>query len=256
LHAELNDRPVVPNVNPQTESPVFRTCIRAPILSLRKESITARARRRSEIRGTDLAYMPIHGLPFRRRSVSMMIKRILAPVDFSEPSRRALEYAADLSRTLGSQLIVLHVVEPVYYPVAGDLYGVGLDLGNVYEQIDRSAREQLAELARELRRRRVNVQAVLLHGTAPQAIVENATKSHADLVVMATHGRSGLSHLLLGSVANRVLRTAPCPVLTVSPRRSGSVGKASAAPARRRRAQAAARSRPRSAGRHAANGRR
>src|SRR4030095_3662978 len=86
---------------------------------------------------------------------------------------------------------------------------------DVYDEIERAAREQLSELARNLRRRRVNVRAVLLAGTAPQAIVESAKKMHADLLVMATHGRSGLSHLLMGSVARRVLRTAPCPVLTI-----------------------------------------
>ena len=75
-----------------------------------------------------------------------MIKRILVPVDFSDPSRRALDYAVEFSRRAKSRLIVLHVVEPVYYPMAGEMYGVGVDLGNVYDEIERAARAQLARL--------------------------------------------------------------------------------------------------------------
>ena len=183
-----------------------------------------------------------------------MIKRILVPVDFSDPSLRALDYAAELSRALAAQLVLLHVVEPVYYPVAADAYGVGLDLGNVYDEIERAAREQLSELARKLRRRRLNVRAVLLAGTAPQAIVESAKKMHADLLVMATHGRTGLSHLLMGSVARRVIRTAACPVLTIPGLRSRSTPRR--VTARAQAAHVASRSRARSAGRQAPTSRR
>ena len=106
-----------------------------------------------------------------------MIKRILVPVDFSEPSLRALDYAIEFSRRLKSQLTVLHVVEPVYYPMAGDMYGVGLDLGNVYEQIERAARTQLSRLAAKLRARRVAVRTLLCLGTAHQVIVGDARRS-------------------------------------------------------------------------------
>lgn len=151
----------------------------------------------------------------------MVIKRILVPVDFSDPSLRALDYAIEFSRQRKSQLIVLHVVEPVYYPMAGEMYGVGLDLGNVYEEIERAARAQLSRLAGTLRARRVAVRTLLSLGTAHQVIVESAKKLKADLIIMSTHGRTGLSHVLMGSVAERVVRTAACPVLTVPGRTSG-----------------------------------
>jgi universal stress protein A len=149
-----------------------------------------------------------------------MIKRILVPVDFSDPSLRALDYAIEFSRRIKSQLIVLHVVEPVYYPMAGEMYGAGIDLANVYEQIERAARMQLSRLAAKLRVRRVAVRTLLSLGTAHQVIIGTASKLKADLIIMSTHGRTGLSHILMGSVAERVVRTAPCPVLTVPGRRS------------------------------------
>jgi nucleotide-binding universal stress UspA family protein len=171
-----------------------------------------------------------------------MIKRVLVPVDFSEPSLRALDYAVEFSRRRHAQLVLLHVVEPVYYPAAADMYGVGFDLGNVYGEIERAARAQLSQLAAKLRARRVAVRPLLSLGTAHQAILESAKKLKADLIIMSTHGRTGLSHVLLGSVADKVVRSAPCPVVTVPGRRS-------AAPSRTRRARGAPRRRRRSVAR-------
>jgi universal stress protein A len=169
-----------------------------------------------------------------------MIKRILVPVDFSDPSMRALDYAIGFSRRINSQLTVLHVVEPVYYPIASDTYGVGLDLGNVYAEIERAARIQLSRLAAKLAARRVAARSLLSFGTAPQSIVETANKLKADLIVMSTHGRTGLSHVLMGSVAERVVRTAPCPVMTVPGRRSNAPPRSG-----RRRREGAGRTRSR-----------
>lgn len=151
-----------------------------------------------------------------------MIKRILIPVDFSDPSLQALDYAVDFARRGPKpQLSVLHVVEPVYYPMAGELYGVGYDLGNVYEEIERAAQARLSRLTAALRKRRVAVRGIMCVGTAAQGIVETAKKRKADLIILSTHGRTGLSHVVMGSVAERVVRTAPCPVLTVPARASG-----------------------------------
>jgi nucleotide-binding universal stress UspA family protein len=146
-----------------------------------------------------------------------MIKRILIPVDFSDPSLRAVDYAAELARRRRPKprLIVLHVVEPVYYPAVGEMYGVGLDLGSVYDEIERAARTRVASLARSLRRRGVTARGLTCLGTAAQAIVDTAAKLKADLIVLSTHGRTGLSHVVMGSVAERVVRTAPCAVVTV-----------------------------------------
>lgn len=146
-----------------------------------------------------------------------MIARILVPTDFSAPSLRALDYAAGLAKRLVAELIVIHAVEPVYYPVAGDAYGVGVDLGNVYDEVERAAAVQLKRLGADIRERGVPVRTLLCHGTAHEVVLKAAKRHKAGLIVMSTQGRTGLSHLLLGSVAERVLRTATCPVLTVPP---------------------------------------
>lgn len=142
----------------------------------------------------------------------MKIKRILVPVDFSESSLAALDNAIGLSRSLGASLDILCLVEPfVYAPLAGP----AVDLSAIREEQERISRQRLSKLERQLAKRRVRCRAELRLGNPYRTIVERATKLPADLVVMGTQGRSGLSHLLLGSVAERVVRSAPCPVLTV-----------------------------------------
>lgn len=152
----------------------------------------------------------------------MAIKRILVPTDFSEPSMAALDYAADLGRTLGSQLTVLFVVEPVYLATPTDMYAAIPSVDVLLVEQQRSAREQLNKLAARLQKKGIKCNAVLATGSVYQSIANTAQQMKADLVVVGTHGRTGLSHVLLGSVAERVVQTAPCPVLTVrSPKSSG-----------------------------------
>jgi nucleotide-binding universal stress UspA family protein len=154
------------------------------------------------------------GKPFAFRW-NMIAKRILVPVDFSDPSRQALDYAIELARGSKTELVVLHVVEPAYYPGAADISGMGYDAAWLSAELERLARQQLVELDAELRKRRVRARTLLRLGNAHQVIAQTAKKARADLIVMSTHGRSGLSHVLIGSVAERVVRIAPCPVLTV-----------------------------------------
>jgi nucleotide-binding universal stress UspA family protein len=143
----------------------------------------------------------------------MKIRRILAPTDFSEISDGCVEQAVELARTLGSEVVLLHAVEPVV--LAGDLFGASA-VANVMEELQRAARQGLALRLERLRKRRgIRCRSVLVNGTAAAAIVDTAVRLSADLIMMATHGRSGLSHLFLGSVAERVLRGARCPVLTL-----------------------------------------
>jgi len=173
-----------------------------------------------------------------------MIKRILVPVDFSQPSIQALDYAIEFGQPFKPEFVVLHVLEPIYYPGAGDMYGPGYDMGLVYQEIERAAHEQLSRLAVTLQKKRLTVRTLLRVGTAYHAIVETAKKLKADLIIMSTHGRTGLSHVVMGSVAERVVRSAVCPVLTVrgqkpgrrrSPRRGGGTRR----PQRRRAGKAA-----------------
>lgn len=145
----------------------------------------------------------------------MMLRRILVPVDFSERSLQALDYAVELGRPFGAELLVIFVVEPVYYATPADLYGASANLSMLLEEQMRIGEEQLAELGRRLAKRKVKHRTFLDAGVPYQMITDRAGSLKADLIVMATHGRTGLSHLLLGSVAERVVRNASCPVLTV-----------------------------------------
>ena len=158
-----------------------------------------------------------------------MTRRILVPVDFSNPSLRALDYAVEFGRTLQAELLLLHVVEPIDYSLVGDPYGVGFDASIVYQELERVGREQLSRLAARLRARRVAVRTLLGVGPAHRVIVDTAKKQRADVVIMSTHGRTGLPHLVMGSVAERVVRNAACPVLTVR----GHTGGVRARPQRR-----------------------
>lgn len=149
----------------------------------------------------------------------MTIKRILVPVDFSSHSLAALEYAVGFAKPFKAQVIVLHAVEPIYLAVP-DFAGAGAAsaMGELLAEQRRSGRAELVRLERRYARRRVKLRALLQVAAAHRAIATAAKQVRADLVIMATHGRTGVSHLLMGSVAERVVRGAPCPVLTLRPR--------------------------------------
>lgn len=146
----------------------------------------------------------------------MAIKNILVPVDFSEPSLRALDYAVGLAKPTRARLTVLYVVEPIAYASPADLYaGVATQLGDLITEQRRGSRKKLGEIQEKLAKKGIKSDVVLREGLAHQEIVATAAKAKADMIVLATHGRTGLSHLLMGSVAERVVRTAPCPVLSL-----------------------------------------
>ena len=143
------------------------------------------------------------------------LKNILVATDFSESSTTALEYGRALARTFNATLHVVHVVDN--FMLQGMLADAApVDYGDLLDKLEEAARRQLDAAIREDDRRELGAKAVLLSGTAPApAIVNYATEAHIDLIVMGTHGRGGWSHLLMGSVAEKVVRMAPCPVLTV-----------------------------------------
>jgi universal stress protein A len=145
----------------------------------------------------------------------MAIKHILVPVDFSAPSLRAVDYAIDFAKPLGAELIIVFVVEPIYSITPGDLYAPSSELTYLMQEQRQQGRQQLGQLATRLQKRHKKLRTVLGDGLAYQAIVDAAKNLKADLIVMATHGRTGLSHLFMGSVAEKVVRTATCPVLTL-----------------------------------------
>jgi nucleotide-binding universal stress UspA family protein len=143
----------------------------------------------------------------------MRIRRILVPIDFSAGSDYALKYAAVLARKFRARIIVFHALEPL---ILGDIYGFpgSPEIAGLNEELRRSASRRVTLLVARLRKRGLRSQGVIEHGPAAHAILEQAAKS-ADLVVMGTHGRSGFSRLLMGSVAEKVVRGAHHPVLTV-----------------------------------------
>jgi nucleotide-binding universal stress UspA family protein len=143
------------------------------------------------------------------------LKNVLVATDFGEASETALTYGRDVARTFGATLHVLHVVEDfAARAVSAERYAV--DFGDVERDLQDAARRQLDALVAEDDRRELGARAVLRKAATPaQAIVSYAQEAAIDLIVIGTHGRGGLAHVLMGSVAERVVRTAPCPVLTV-----------------------------------------
>jgi nucleotide-binding universal stress UspA family protein len=141
--------------------------------------------------------------------------RILVPVDFSPQSERAVEYAATLARAFDGSVDLLHVVED---PLVTGTWPTDVFLPNMPELLDSAiatARVRLERMATLSPSDRRPVRTDVVAGQPFHAIVDHARNGAYDLIVMGTHGRSGLSHLLLGSAAEHVVRKAPCAVLTV-----------------------------------------
>ena len=144
----------------------------------------------------------------------ILLKNILVPTDFGEASDAALSYGRDLARTYGATLHVLHVAENLVARYA-NVEALAL-LPQLQTDIDEAARKRMAELVTHEDRTMLRAKPVVLEAFGPaEAIVEYAKTYNVDIIVMGTHGRGALAHLLMGSVAERVVRTAPCPVLTV-----------------------------------------
>lgn len=143
------------------------------------------------------------------------LKNVLVATDFGEASGTALAYGRDLARTFGATLHVLHVVDDVPAK-AISAEGYAVDFSALQREIEKSARKRLDSVVRDDDRRELGAKAILRTSTTPAlAIASYAKEANIDLIVMGTHGRGGMAHLFLGSVAERVVRTGPCPVLTV-----------------------------------------
>jgi nucleotide-binding universal stress UspA family protein len=152
----------------------------------------------------------------------MKIKRILVPVDFSTGSLQALDYAVDLAKPFGAELQLLFVLEPILLVAPDYASGQSSALAELINEQRRNARTELENLQARCAKRGIKVRGAMLSGRAADAIGSAAKRLKADLIVMATHGRTGVSRLVIGSVTERVVRTATCPVLTLhaNPRRT------------------------------------
>ena len=144
--------------------------------------------------------------------MSIDIRRILVPLDFSEHAESILTWAGHLAEEHGSRVLLLHVYHlPVEFQ---QLEGAYLP-PDFWANVKNEAEQQLDKYAVKLKDTGVEVESFVREGYPATVIVEEADSLEADLIVIGTHGHSGLKHLLLGSIAERVVQKAPCPVLTV-----------------------------------------
>ena len=144
------------------------------------------------------------------------IKAILVPIDFSPASKRALRYACTLADRFDASIHLMHVLyNPYMMGAFMDVYGPPADY---WDNIEQQARAELETLLTADEKAKYSAVLVTVMGTPPSEILEYLKKHPAiDLVVMGTHGRGGISRLLMGSVADKVVRAAECPVITVHP---------------------------------------
>lgn len=150
----------------------------------------------------------------------MDIKIILVPFDFGDPALHALEYARGLAERFGSSLHLLHVVpnpyQPnTYMPFSPDAPAAYYLPGEVIQQFLKEAEDRLEHVLPTAEREAYRARCFIESGDARKEILDHAVREKVDLIVMGTHGRTGAAHVFIGSVAEKVVRSAPCPVLTV-----------------------------------------
>jgi len=143
--------------------------------------------------------------------MTRQFKKVLCPIDFSDHSFTALDYAADFARQYGGQLILVHIVDN---PLT-DFYGPRG--ANFYAEVEHAIEKSKQLLADAVRAHAAGVpcEIVVTHGNPYTEILDLATARGADVIVMSTHGRTGPQRLVIGSVTEKVVRTALCPVFTV-----------------------------------------
>ncbi|MEO5656583.1 MAG: universal stress protein [Nitrospiria bacterium] len=147
----------------------------------------------------------------------MTLRRLLFATDFSEASHAAREHATELASRLGVELVLLHVFERPFFIETGVSHRLQVhrDVEQWIRDVRTEAAQRLETLAGEIRARGLTVTTSFREGVAFVEILKAAEETGADLIVLGTHGRTGLPHVLIGSVADRVVRQAPCAVLTV-----------------------------------------
>lgn len=145
------------------------------------------------------------------RPTPFSIERILVPVDFSSCSKKALDYALPFAKQFGASIVLLHVVQ-INLPASE--FGM-IDVAFTEKELRVSGERQLADLAKSQIPPEVLSKSLVRVGRPVTEIADVARKEGADLIILSTHGHTGLKHVLLGSVAENVVRYAPCPVLIV-----------------------------------------
>ena len=138
------------------------------------------------------------------------IQKILCPIDFSAPSRNALRYAHEFAKAMNAKITVMHVIQP--QPIAAD---INVPYVPLEAEIEQSAKEDLARIVKEETQAGVVVEPVIAFGLPSECIIAQAQKEEVDVIILGTHGRTGISRLLMGSTTENVIRHATCPVLVV-----------------------------------------
>ena len=140
----------------------------------------------------------------------MAIQHILVPTDFSEYAGYALDYAIELAKAFTARLTFLHVIHLT--PMAmGDIGASGLV--PYLEEVETDAQQRMQALLKRVQQEGLQGETAIVQGVPFQSIVDMAESQHVDLIIMGTHGRTGRTHVLMGSVAERVVRMAPSAVL-------------------------------------------
>jgi len=141
------------------------------------------------------------------------ITKILVPIDFSNYSKKALQYAVSFAKQFNSQLYLVYVIEPVIYPTDFSMGQVTFPTSDT--ELTNRAKEELNALIKTEIGSAIESDAIIKSGKPFVEINETASEEDIDLIIIATHGHTGIEHLLFGSTAEKVVRKAPCPVLTL-----------------------------------------
>ncbi len=137
---------------------------------------------------------------------------ILLPTDFSDNFEIALNYGKEMAKSIGSTLHLLHTVETIIVP-SEVVFAPHAKIVDIENQIKEYAENKLKEISDELESEGFNVKSSITEGKPDEEIVKYAEENNIDLICIAAHGKSGIEHFLLGSTTEKVLRTAPCPVI-------------------------------------------
>jgi len=145
------------------------------------------------------------------------ISKILVPVDFSEYSKKALDYAVQFAKQFNSELTLIYVIEPIVYPSD---FGLGqIPINQVDFEIQSRAEDELKKLIEEKVPADLKANYVVKTGKPFLEIINTAKDCNCDLIIIATHGHTGIEHILFGSTAEKVVRKSPVPVLVVREKR-------------------------------------
>lgn len=145
--------------------------------------------------------------------MNLQINKILVPVDFSDYSRPALLYSSELAEVFGAELILIHIIEPVIYPPDFSMGQIALPPFTI--DIDTAATEELEKLIKNELPGTIKAKILVRTGKPFVEIVDAAAEENIDLIIISSHGRTGVEHILFGSTADKVVQKAPCPVLTL-----------------------------------------